>query len=317
MRIAFVGKGGAGKTTLSALCTQYVAREHDVLAIDADINMHMAELLGVHEGAPDRLISEKIPSGDIRTWLRGTNSRIPTNDTMKKTTPPGKGSRLIRPRQPDDWFMSHFATTADGAIHLVTVGSYSEDGIASSCYHNNLSVLENVLTHTVDDVMIVADMVAGTDAFASTLFTQFDVLMLVVEPTRRSVAVFEQYQRLAQAAGVEDLLFAVGNKIADADDEIYLKDCLGDAYIGGLRRSEHIARVDKGYEQLDVGLIDENSLEVLHTIELLAAQKAIPMQQRLEKLWELHRVYVAQAFVRDRFGDLTTQIDETFEYPTQ
>jgi CO dehydrogenase maturation factor len=43
VRIAFVGKGGSGKTTLSALFTRYLADQGPpVIAIDADINQHLA-----------------------------------------------------------------------------------------------------------------------------------------------------------------------------------------------------------------------------------------------------------------------------------
>jgi CO dehydrogenase maturation factor len=47
MRIALVGKGGSGKTTLTALlvCT-LVAEGKTVLAIDADINQHLGVTLG-------------------------------------------------------------------------------------------------------------------------------------------------------------------------------------------------------------------------------------------------------------------------------
>ena len=48
MRIAFVGKGGSGKTTLSALFTRHlVALGRPVLAIDADINQHLGQALGL------------------------------------------------------------------------------------------------------------------------------------------------------------------------------------------------------------------------------------------------------------------------------
>ena len=53
MRIAFVGKGGSGKTTLSALFAQYVNKKYPVLAIDADLNMHLGALLGIR-GVADR-----------------------------------------------------------------------------------------------------------------------------------------------------------------------------------------------------------------------------------------------------------------------
>ncbi|CAM5528647.1 hypothetical protein SFUMM280S_03018 [Streptomyces fumanus] len=50
MRIAFVGKGGSGKTTLSALLIRHLAATGaPVVAIDADINQHLGAALGLDE----------------------------------------------------------------------------------------------------------------------------------------------------------------------------------------------------------------------------------------------------------------------------
>ena len=316
MRIAFVGKGGSGKTTASSLFAQYQSKSGQTLAVDADINMHMAELLSGERPAKDQLISEKAPSDAVRTYLRGTNERIASNAHFKKSTPPGSGSNLIDITDPDDWFMRQFAQPVSDHLQLVTVGSYSEEGVASSCYHNNLSVLENVLTHTIDRGTLVVDMVAGTDAFASTLFAQFDMLVFVVEPTTRSVAVFEQYKRLAEHADVADALYVIANKVEDDDDRAFIESAVGkDVVVGEISRSAHLLKVDKGRERLDVTLLDPNDRQVFETLGRLLEKNAVSSQSRLETLWKLHRIYVAQGFVRDRFGDLTTQIDPAFVYP--
>src|SRR5260370_26719219 len=97
MRIAFVGKGGSGKTTLAALFARWLAAEGaPVLAIDADINQHLATALGL---SPDE--SAALPSladhlHALKEHLRGTNPRIRSAASMVKTTPPGSGSRLLR-----------------------------------------------------------------------------------------------------------------------------------------------------------------------------------------------------------------------------
>ena len=47
MKVAFAGKGGSGKTTLSSLFIRHLAaRGLPVVAIDADINQHLADALG-------------------------------------------------------------------------------------------------------------------------------------------------------------------------------------------------------------------------------------------------------------------------------
>ncbi len=50
MKIAFVGKGGSGKTTLSSLFIRHLAAEGaPVVAVDADINQHLGAALGLDE----------------------------------------------------------------------------------------------------------------------------------------------------------------------------------------------------------------------------------------------------------------------------
>jgi CO dehydrogenase maturation factor len=93
MKIAFAGKGGSGKTTLSSLFVRYLAaRGLPVVAVDADIYQHLAEALGAEEPRP---LAAHLPQ--IKEYLRGTNPRISSAAAMVKTTPPGRGSRLLRP----------------------------------------------------------------------------------------------------------------------------------------------------------------------------------------------------------------------------
>lgn len=318
MKIAFVGKGGSGKTTTSSLFAQYQSTLQQTLAIDADINMHMAELLGTPKPTKEILLSEKQPSQAIRTYLRGSNTHIQTNAHFKKSTPPGDGSRLVTITHTDDWLIEHYAQKISDGLSLMTVGSYSEEGIASSCYHNNLSIVENILSHTTDNGVIVADMVAGTDAFASTLFAQFDLLVFVVEPTSRSLAVFDHYRQLANHSGVADKLVVIANKVENDDDDAFIKARIpAPLLVGSISRSTHLLKVDKGQASLDITTLDKKDQQVFKTLANMLKKRAIPMQQRLPELWKLHAIYVGQEFVRDRFGDLTTQIDPTFKYPKE
>ncbi len=53
MKIAFAGKGGSGKTTLSSLFVRHLAGQGlPVVAVDADINQHLAgqERMGAAPG---------------------------------------------------------------------------------------------------------------------------------------------------------------------------------------------------------------------------------------------------------------------------
>ncbi len=53
MKIAFVGKGGSGKTTLSSLFIRHLAATgRPVVAVDADINQHLGPALGLTRRRP-------------------------------------------------------------------------------------------------------------------------------------------------------------------------------------------------------------------------------------------------------------------------
>src|SRR5690606_41203854 len=87
--------------------------------------------------------------------------------------------------------LARYSAVAGGVRFLVT-GEFDEADIGVSCYHSKTGAVELYLNHLVDGPgeYIVVDMTAGADAFASGLFTRFDLTVLVSEPTRRGVAVY-------------------------------------------------------------------------------------------------------------------------------
>lgn len=133
--------------------------------------------------------------------MRGTNERIKELALFRKITPPSSGSQLIFLHNPKDLILNQFSV-GNPDFRLMVVGTYDTDDIGASCYHNNLAILENVISHLVDTRgNLVTDMVAGIDAFANILHAQFDMLALAVEPTKRGVEAYKQYQKLANDAG--------------------------------------------------------------------------------------------------------------------
>lgn len=317
MRIAFVGKGGSGKTTLSALFSQFIKKNHSpVLVIDADINMHLGSLLGFENAIPSDIhISHPESVKIIKTHLRGNNERIKELSHFRKTTPPTKDSNFIVLHDQADKILNRYSV-GDQDFRLMLVGTYDTDDIGASCYHNNLAILENVLSHIIDSKgMVVTDMVAGVDAFANTLHAQFDMLVLAVEPTKRGVEVFNQYKRLADDAEVSDSLYVVGNKIRnDADVDFIKHNIPNERLIGLFPESDYLRRKDQEGGSLDVELLEKENKKLLSQILERLINISPDYKSRLRKLYNLHRRYVAQDFIRERFGDLTNHIDESFDF---
>ncbi|MDA2812070.1 AAA family ATPase [Nocardiopsis sp. RSe5-2] len=262
MKIAFAGKGGSGKTTLSALFTRFLAESgHTVAAIDADINQNLGAALGV----PAAELAGLPPLGghlaELKELLRGTNPRIPSAEDMVKTTPPGRGSRLLG-LDGDNPVHRRFGLRAPGGAVLMATGPFTPDDLGVACYHSKVGAAELYLNHLVDGAgeYAVADLTAGADSFASGLFTRFDVTFLVAEPTLRGVGVYRQYADYAREHDVR--IMVVGNKVEDEADLEFLREHVGDALVASFGHSRFVRAMEKGRHPA-LGELEEANLKTL------------------------------------------------------
>ncbi|MGW3347737.1 ATP-binding protein [Nonomuraea rubra] len=307
MRVAFVGKGGSGKTTMSALFARHVAAQGaPVVAMDADINQHLALVLGL-DRQPEPLGAHLT---EIKDHLRGTNPRIPSAEVMVKTTPPGSGSTLLRF---EDLATDPYGLTTPDGLRLLATGPFSEDDLGVACYHSKVGAVELLLNHLIDGhgEYVVVDMTAGADSFASGLFTRFDLTFLVAEPTRQGVSVYRQYREYA--ARYDVALAVIGNKVHGQSDVDFLREHVGDDLLTWMEHSAAVRAMEQGrHFTLD-------DLEPANSDALALLRKTLDEQ---EKDWarfgrqtvEFH-LRNARAWANERTGaDLAEQVDPGFVY---
>jgi CO dehydrogenase maturation factor len=316
VKVAFVGKGGSGKTTLSSLFVRHLAvRGHQVVAIDADINQHLATALGLDEDQVAAVPAMGDHLTELKDYLRGDNPRIASAETMVKTTPPGRGSRLLRVNG-DDPFHTKLGTevqvgagAARGNITLMATGPFTEDDLGVSCYHSKTGAVELYLNHLVDrpGEYVVVDMTAGADTFASGLFTRFDLLVLVAEPTWKGVGVYRQY--VEYAADYDVAITVVGNKVHGEDDVAYLSRHVGGDLLTWMEHSAAVRALEQGRGDAALEDLDQAALA-----RLLEAVDARPKDwARFHRQAVEFHVKNARSWANRAVGaDLEAQVDPVF-----
>ncbi|MEU1118755.1 MULTISPECIES: ATP-binding protein [unclassified Streptomyces] len=316
MKIAFVGKGGSGKTTLSSLFIRHLAATGaPVIAVDADINQHLGPALGLDETEAAELpaLGARLPL--IKDYLRGSNPRILSADTMIKTTPPGEGSRLLRVREDNPVYeaCARPVELDDATVRLMVTGPFTEADLGVACYHSKTGAVELCLNHLVDgrDEYAVVDMTAGSDSFASGMFTRFDMTFLVAEPTKKGVSVYRQYKEYARDFGVS--LAVVGNKVQGQDDVDFLREQVGDDLLVTVGHSDWVRAMEKGRPPRFALLEEDNrrSLQVLQDA-VDAAYDRRDWERYTRQMVHFH-LKNAQSWGNERTGvDLAAQVDPDF-----
>ena len=207
MKLAISGKGGVGKSTLSALLAQFYADQgRDVLAVDADPSPCLAGALGLPEDLQEKLspIAEMDQLIEERTGAK-----------------PGTvgGFFTLNPRVDD--IPERFSVTHRG-VRLLEMGSVDMGG--SGCICPESAMLKSLFTHLMfreDDILII-DMYAGVEHLGRATVDFVDAMIVVVEPTKRSLGTAAQIKDLAKDIGL-NRLWLVGNKVRTEEEKEFIE----------------------------------------------------------------------------------------------
>ena len=161
--IAVAGKGGTGKTTLCGMIVKHLAEREKghILAVDADPNSNLNEVLGV--SAPKTL-------GEIR------------EEVLKSNTDDGMPGGMTKQEYMD--FMFGDALAEEDNFDLLLMGRTQGEG----CY----CFINGVLRAQIDKYSttyshIVIDNEAGFEHISRGILPKIDILMLVSDCSRRGI----------------------------------------------------------------------------------------------------------------------------------
>lgn len=208
MKLAITGKGGVGKTTLTALLAQtYADMGTQVLAVDADPSPCLAGALGF----PPELRAQLHPIAEMDALIEERTGAKP--GTVG-------GFFTLNPRVDD--IPERFSVLHRG-VRLLEMGSVELGG--SGCICPEAAMLKTLFTHLLfrKDEMLLLDMYAGVEHLGRATVDFVDAMLVVVEPTRRSLGTAAQIKKLANDIGLMRL-YLVGNKVRNEDEVKFLEN---------------------------------------------------------------------------------------------
>lgn len=207
MKIAITGKGGVGKTTLTALLAQtYADASREVLSVDADPSPCLAGALGF----PDEIREKLHPIAEMDALIEERTGAKP--GTVG-------GFFTLNPRVDD--IPERFSVLHRG-VRLLEMGSVDLGG--SGCICPESAMLKTLFTHLLfrkDDILLL-DMYAGVEHLGRATVDFVDAMLVVVEPTRRSLGTAAQIKKLANDIGLLRL-YLVGNKVRNEEEAGFLE----------------------------------------------------------------------------------------------
>ena len=230
MKLAISGKGGVGKTTLAALLAQgYADQGRDVLAVDADPSPCLAGALGF----PPELRAKLSPISQMDALIEERTGAKP--GTLG-------GFFTINPRVDD--IPQRFSVLHRG-VRLLEMGAVDMGG--SGCICPESAMLKTLFTHLLfrRDEVLILDMYAGVEHLGRATVDFVDALIIVVEPTRRSLGTAVQIQKLAHDIGLTRL-WLVGNKVRhDAEADFLRQNSPGLPLLGFLPADLAVQEADR------------------------------------------------------------------------
>lgn len=284
MKIAVVGKGGSGKSTISWGLTCSAARDRKaVLAIDADYNLDLARLLKIsllprllQTAEPDFYQYQDLKKNDLYVDLPKRSSLVPFS--------------LV----PLDSFSSQFVTQISPAFSPASIqfmavgGTHKAMLYGNRCSHAYFAPLKYYLPllQLPQEGVVVVDSVAGIDMVAYGLVLGVDLIVSVVEPTPQSIAVHHEVEKIAREFSIP--LVVLGNKVGQGSSKRYLEE---------LQRLNplHMVPFDEALLAGEFENISSGTSQVLHEALQQCKRYAAPA----DEAWRRHRIWRDQS---DKFS---------------
>jgi len=214
-RIIISGKGGVGKTTITALLARIFAEKgFTTLAVDEDPQMNLPFAAGIPWDERGRIVplTQNLDYVEEKTGAR-----------------PGAGWGLMLTLNPDvSDVVERFGVRAPGGVNILVMGTVVQAASGCLCPENTL--LESVIRYINlrEGEVILMDTPAGVEHFGRSIAKGFHQAVIVTDPSFNSVQVAERLARLAKELGIPSVHLVI-NRVRSKDDTLKVREILGES----------------------------------------------------------------------------------------
>jgi CO dehydrogenase maturation factor len=206
VKIAVSGKGGVGKTLVAGVLASYFAKKGlTVMAIDADPSPNLALTLGI----PVEEANKILPISENAELL----------DAKTRTDYPG----VYKLHFTVDDIVEENGMQSPYGVNLLVMGTVKTAGGGCACGAN--AVVRELLRHLIVErnEVVVVDMEAGVEHMGRGTASQVDIMLVVVDSSRKSLEIAKKISGLAHDAGI-GTVFIVGNRVRDSEEKELITD---------------------------------------------------------------------------------------------
>lgn len=223
MRMAFVGKGGVGKSAIAGTFCRALARQgHPVLAIDSDPLPGLAFSLGLtvsdaplpDEAIEDKAEGEEGPRFRLRTGLSAGDA------------------------------IEQYAATAPDGVRFLQFGKHRGD-TGRALWRSQFAFRQIVRELPEDRWNVVGDLPGGTRQPFTGWGDFARLVVIVVEPTAKSLLTGRRLARLALDTDHPRRIVALANKVREEGDVETVARRTGLEVVGAIPWDEALAEAER------------------------------------------------------------------------
>ncbi|MBN1383631.1 MAG: AAA family ATPase [Elusimicrobia bacterium] len=207
-KIAVTGKGGVGKSTITAaLAVALSNSKKNVWVLDCDPDANLATILGYPY--PEKLQ----PIAELKEIIK------------ERTHAKGNGPAVFFKMNPQvDDIPSKFSVEHKG-IHLMVMGKLKPAG--SGCFCPENAFARSLVGHLLlkQNEIFLMDMEAGIEHLTRGTVKAVDVLLIVTEPSMAGIETAKRIILLAGSMGIKKVS-VVANKVRSESDKEFIKQNL-------------------------------------------------------------------------------------------